>query len=188
MPDGNATLWVSTQGTFAVQNMCGHLLQMDPSNIKVVPAEIGGGFGGKTTVYLEPLALLLSKKTGKPVKMTMNRSEVLRATGPTSGSYIRCKIGARKDGKIIAAQVWMAYEAGAFPGSPVGAGCMTILTPYDLENFQIDGFDVVLNKPKTAAYRAPGATNAAFASETVIDELAEKLGIDPLEFRRLKWR
>ena len=183
--DGNATLWVSTQGTFAVRDLCGHLLQMDPSNIKVIPAEIGGGFGGKTTVYLEPLALLLSKKTGKPVKMTMNRSEVLRATGPTSGSYIRCKIGATKDGKITAAQVWMAYEAGAFPGSPVGAGCMTILTPYDLENFQIDGFDVVLNKPKTAAYRAPGATNAAFASETVIDELAEKLGIDPLEFRRI---
>jgi len=158
---------------------------MDASNIKVIPAEIGGGFGGKTTVYLEPLALLFSKKTGKPVKMTMNRSEVLRATGPTSGSYIRCKIGATKDGKITAAQVWMAYEAGAFPGSPVGAGCMTILTPYDLENLQIDGFDVVLNKPKTCAYRAPGATNAAFASETVIDELAEKLGIDPLEFRRI---
>ena len=182
--DGNAVLWVSTQGAFAVRDLCGHLLQMDASNIKVIPAEIGGGFGGKTTVYLEPLALLLSKKTGKPVKMTMNRSEVLRATGPTSGSYIRCKIGATKDGKITAAQVWMAYEAGAFPGSPVGAGCMTILTPYDLENLQIDGFDVVVNKPKTAAYRAPGATNAAFASETVIDELAEKLGIDPLEFRR----
>ncbi len=183
--DGNATLWVSTQGPFAVRDLCSHLLQMDAGNIKVIPAEIGGGFGGKTTVYLEPLALLLSKKTGRPVKMIMSRSDVLRATGPTSGSYIRCKIGATKDGKITAAQVWTAYEAGAFPGSPVGAGCMTILTSYDLENLQIDGFDVVVNKPKTAAYRAPGATNAAFASETVIDEVAEKLGIDPLEFRRI---
>jgi CO/xanthine dehydrogenase Mo-binding subunit len=183
--DGQATLWVSTQGPFAVRELCGRLLQTDPSKIRVVPAEIGGGFGGKTTVYLEPLALLLSKMTGKPVKMTMNRSEVLRATGPTSGSYIRCKMGATKDGKITAAQVWMAYEAGAFPGSPVGAGCMTVLTSYSLDNLQIDGFDVVLNKPKTCAYRAPGATNAAFASETVIDELAEKLGIDPLEFRRI---
>src|SRR5215471_13454415 len=183
--DGNATVWVSTQGPFAVRDLCGHILQMDSSNIKVIPVEIGGGFGGKTLVYLEPLALLLSKITGKPVKMTMSRSDVLRATGPTSGSYIRCKLGATKDGKITAAQVWTAYEAGAFPGSPVGAGCMTILTSYDLENLQIDGFDVVVNKPKTAAYRAPGATNAAFASETVIDELAEKLGIDPLEFRRI---
>ena len=184
-PDGNATIWVSTQGTFSVRELCSQILKIAASNIKVVPAEIGGGFGGKTTVYLEPLALLLSKITGKPVKMVMSRGEVLCATGPTSGSYMRCKMGATKDGKITAAQIWMTYEAGGFPGSPVGAGCMTVLAPYVLENLQIDGFDVVLNKPKTCAYRAPGATNAAFAAETVLDELAEKLGIDPLEIRRI---
>lgn len=183
--DGHSTVWVSTQGTFSVRELCAHILQMPVGSIKVVPAEIGGGFGGKTTVYLEPLALLMSKITGKPVKMIMTRTEVLRATGPTSGSHIRCKIGATKDGKITAAQIWMAYEAGAFPGSPVGAGCMTVFAPYALDNLQIDGFDVVLDKPKTCAYRAPGATNAAFAAETVLDELAEKLGIDPLEFRRI---
>lgn len=183
--DGRGTIWVSTQGSFAIRDLTGHILQMNRGNIKVVPAEIGGGFGGKTTVYLEPLALLLSKKTGKPVKMVMSRNEVLRATGPTSGSHIRVKIGANKAGKITAAQVWMAYEAGAFPGSPVAVGCMTVLAPYDIANLQIDGFDVVLNKPKTAAYRAPGATNAAFATETVIDEVIEKLGVDPLEFRRI---
>ena len=182
--DGHSTVWVSTQGTFSVRELCAQLLQLPASNIKVVPAEIGGGFGGKTTVYLEPLALLLSKKTGKPVKMVMSRGEVLRATGPTSGSAMRCKLGATKDGKLTAAEMWMAYEAGAFPGSPVGAGCMTALGPYALENLQIDGFDVVLNKPKTCAYRAPGATNAALGVETVLDELAEKLGIDPLELRR----
>lgn len=183
--DGHSTVWVSTQGTFSVRELCAHILQMPIGSIKVVPAEIGGGFGGKTTVYLEPLALFMSKLTGKPVKMIMSRTEVLRATGPTSGSSIRCKIGATKDGKITAAQIWMAYEAGGFPGSPVGAGCMTVFAPYALDNLQIDGFDVVLNKPKTCAYRAPGATNAAFAAETVLDELAEKLGIDPLEFRRI---
>lgn len=183
--DGHSTVWVSTQGTFSVRELCAHILQMPVGNIKVVPAEIGGGFGGKTTVYLEPLALFLSKKTGKPVKMIMSRTEVLKATGPTSGSFIRCKIGAKKDGTITAAQIWMAYEAGAFPGSPVGAGCMTVFAPYALENLQIDGYDVVVNKPKTCAYRAPGATNASFAAETVLDELAEKLNIDPLEFRRI---
>src|SRR5215510_8023688 len=160
--DGHSTIWVSTQGAFSVRELCAQILRIPSSNIKVVPAEIGGGFGGKTTVYLEPLALLLSQKTGKPVKMVMSRGEVLRATGPTSGSSIRCKLGATKDGKITAAEIWMAYEAGAFPGSPVGAGCMTALGPYALENLQVDGFDVVLNKPKTCAYRAPGATNAAF--------------------------
>jgi len=183
--DGRSTIWVSTQGSFAIRELCGHILQMNRGDIKVVPAEIGGGFGGKTTVYLEPLALLLSKKTGRPVKMVMTRNEVLRATGPTSGSHIRVKVGANKEGKITAAQVWMAYEAGAYPGSPIAVGCMTVLAPYDIDNLQIDGFDVVLNKPKTAAYRAPGATNAAFATETVVDEIVEKLGIDPLEFRRI---
>lgn len=182
---GHGTIWCSTQAPFSVRELSAHILQMPVGSIKVVPAEIGGGFGGKTTVYLEPLALFLSRKTGKPVKMIMSRGEVLRATGPTSGSHIKCKIGATKDGKITAAQIWMAYEAGAFPGSPVGAGCMTVFAPYVLDNLQIDGFDVLLNKPKTCAYRAPGATNASFAAETVLDEVAEKLNLDPLEFRRI---
>ena len=183
--DGRSTIWVSTQGAFTARDQTAMILDIPASSMKVVPAEIGGGFGGKISVYLEPLALVLSKKTGKPVKMVMTRGEVLRATGPTSGSHIKVKMGASKDGKITAAQIWMAYEAGAFPGAPVGAGCMTVLAPYDLENLQIDGFDVLVNKPKTAAYRAPGSSNSSFAGESVIDELAEKLGFDPIEFRRI---
>ncbi len=183
--DGRSTIWVSTQGAFTTRDQTAMILDIPASSMKVVPAEIGGGFGGKISVYLEPLALMLSKKTGKPVKMVMTRGEVLRATGPTSGSHIKVKMGASKDGKITAAQIWMAYEAGAFPGAPVGAGCMTVLAPYDLENLQIDGFDVLVNKPKTAAYRAPGSSNSSFAGESVIDELAEKLGFDPIELRRI---
>jgi CO/xanthine dehydrogenase Mo-binding subunit len=176
---------VSTQGAFTTRDQTAFVLDMPPSKIKVIPAEIGGGFGGKIPIYYEPVALMLSKHTGKPVKMVMSRADVLKATGPTPGSHIKVKMGADKDGKITAAEVWMAYEAGGFPGSPVGAGCMCVIAPYDIENLKIDGYDVLVNKPKTAAYRAPGATNAAMGSETVIDELAEKLGIDPLEFRRI---
>jgi xanthine dehydrogenase molybdenum-binding subunit len=183
--DGHGTIYCSTQGSFAVRSLSAAVLGMPEGNIKVVPAEIGGGFGGKLTIYLEPLALLLSKKTGRPVKLTMTRAEVLRATGPTSGSTIRCKIGCMKDGKLVAAQIWMAYEAGAFPGSPVGAGAMTIVAPYNISNLLIDAYDVVVNRPKTAAYRAPGASNAAMASETLIDELADKCGLDPCDFRIL---
>lgn len=183
--DGQTTIWTSTQGAFTARDQCALVLSIPASSIKVVPTEIGGGFGGKIGIYLEPLALLLSKKTGSPVKLVMSRGEVLRATGPTSGAHMRVKMGAAKDGKITAAQIWMAYEAGAFPGSPVGAGCMTVLAPYDLENLQIDGFDVVVNRPKTAAYRAPGAPTSAISAETVIDELADKLGIDPIEMRRI---
>lgn len=181
--DGRLTVWESTQGAFTVQRQLSAVLQLPVSSIRVVPAEIGGGFGGKINIYLEPVAALLSKKTGRAVKVVMSRQEVFEGTGPTPGSYIRVKMGATKDGRITAAQAYMAYEAGAFPGSPIGAGMMCIFAPYDIPHAQIDGFDVVVNKPKTAPYRAPGATNAAFASETVIDELCEQLRIDPLQFR-----
>jgi CO/xanthine dehydrogenase Mo-binding subunit len=113
----------------------------------------------------------------------MSRTEVLKGTGPTPASYIRVKMGATREGKLVAAEAYMAYEAGAYPGSPVGAGAGCIFAPYNIENTQIDGYDVVVNKPQTSAYRAPGATNAAFASETVIDEICEELDMDPLEFR-----
>src|SRR5579862_1741258 len=181
--DGFGTIYCSTQGAFDVRSMSAQVLGVSVSKIKVVPAEIGGGFGGKTTIYLEPLSLMLSKKTGHPVKLVMTRGEVLRASGPTSGSKIKIKMGCTRDGKITGAEVWKAYEAGAFPGSPVGAGAMCLLAPYNIDNFQIDGYDVVVNRPKTAAYRAPGATNAAMAVETVVDELAEKCGMDPIDFR-----
>jgi CO/xanthine dehydrogenase Mo-binding subunit len=181
--DGRLTVWESTQGAFTVQRQLSAVLQLPVSQIRVIPAEIGGGFGGKINIYLEPVAALLSKKTGRPVQVVMNRAEVFEGTGPTPASYIRVKMGATKDGRLTAAQAYMAYEAGAFPGSPIGAGMMCIFAPYDIPNVLIDGFDVVVNKPKTAPYRAPGATNAAFASETVIDELCERLQMDPLQFR-----
>ncbi len=178
--DGQITVWTSTQGALSVRGQLAELLLLPVSRIKVIPMEIGGGFGGKITVYLEPLAAVLSRKAGhKPVKLVMNRAEVLMATGPTSGSYIRVKMGAKRDGRITAAEAWMAYEAGAYPGSPVGSGMNVILSPYRIENLQIDGYDVVVNKPRAAAYRAPGGTNAAFAAEAVIDELAEKVGHRP---------
>jgi CO/xanthine dehydrogenase Mo-binding subunit len=181
--DNHVTIYTSTQGIFAVRTLTAAMLSIPQGNIRVVPAEIGGGFGGKTTVYLEPIAVLLSKKSGRPVKMTMSRAEVLRASGPTSGTWMKARIGATREGKITAAEVWLAYEAGAFPGSPFAPGAMTTLGPYEIENLKIDSYDVVVNRPKTAAYRAPGAPASAFACETVIDELAEKCGLDPIEFR-----
>ncbi|MYG00665.1 xanthine dehydrogenase family protein molybdopterin-binding subunit [Candidatus Poribacteria bacterium] len=182
-PDGQLTVWCSTQGAFTVREQLAEILQYPISKIKVVPLEIGGGFGGKINVYIKPVAALLAKKTGKPVKVLMNRADVFEGTGPTPASYITIKMGATNEGKITAAQTSLVFEAGAYPGSPVGAGAMCVFAPYNIENVVIDGYDVVVNKPKTAPYRAPGATNAAFGTETVVDELAEKLNIDPLEIR-----
>ena len=181
--DGQSLIWCSSQGHFDVRTSTAALLGMELGKIKVVPGEIGGGFGGKTTVYLEPVALILSRKAGKPVKMVMERDEVFTSTGPTSAAVVRAKVGAKSDGTITAAEGWMAYDAGAFPGSPLMPGVMTMFTPYDLENVNVVGFDVVVNRSKTAAYRAPGAPQSEFAAEMVINELAEALGMDPIELR-----
>ncbi len=181
--DGHLTIWTSTQGPFGIRQQASQLLLIPESQIKVIPMEIGGGFGGKLGTYLDPISALLSKKAGRPVKTTMTRKDVFEGSGPTSGTDMRAKVGARKDGRITAIQVYLAYEAGAYPGSSVGAGAMTCLSSYKVENFQIDGYDVVVNKPKTSAYRAPGAPAAAYAIETVMDEVAEKLGMDPIDFR-----
>ena len=115
--------------------------------------------------------------------MVMDRSEVFIATGPTSATSLRAKVGAKKDGTITAMEGWIAYEAGAFKGSPMMPGLMTMFTPYDCPNVKVEGFDVVLNKSKVAAYRAPGAPQAEFAAEMVVNEIAEELGIDPIEIR-----
>lgn len=182
--DGRCRIWCSSQGHYMVRAKCARLLGMTLSDIRVIPLEIGGGFGAKTTVWLEPLAVLLSKKAGRPVKMTMTREEVFRATGPTSGSAMCVRIGVTKLGRITACAAELKYQAGAFPGSPVLAGAMCAFAAYDVENVDVVGYDVVTNRPRAVAYRAPGAPIAAFAVESVLNELAVKLKMDPLEFRQ----
>lgn len=181
--DGRLKIWDSTQGSFTARAQTAEILKIPVSQVVVTPCEIGGGFGGKIAVYLEPVAAMLSKKCGRPVKLVMQRDEVFQGTGPTPGSYMRVKIGAKKDGTLTAGEAWLAYDAGAYPGGVIGPGCMCVFSCYDLPHAVVDGFDVCNNKPKTQAYRAPGATQAAFACEQVIDELAEKLGIDKIELR-----
>ena len=181
--DGRLTIWTCTQGSFAIRSSCAAILDIPESQVRVIPTEIGGGFGAKITTYLEPVAAVLSKKSGRPVKLVMSRKDVFEGTGPTSASLMRTKIGATKDGRITAAQLWMAFEAGAYPGSPIGGGTLCATGPYNIANLLVDGYDVVCNKQKVQAYRAPGQPQGAFAVEPVIDELAEKLGIDPIEFR-----
>jgi CO/xanthine dehydrogenase Mo-binding subunit len=181
--DGSCEIWTSTQGPFGVKSEVATITGIDPTKIKVTPTEIGGGFGGKIPVYLEPAAVVLSRKAGRPVKMTMTREEVFRATGPTSGSRMWARIGAKADGTLVAAQTLLEFEAGAFRGSPVGAAAMTVFTPYKIPNFKIFGREVVVNKPRVAAYRAPGAPIAAFAAESLMDDLARKLDRDPIDLR-----
>ncbi len=182
--DGYLTVWTSTQGAFTARDNLASVLETPVSHIKVVPMEIGGGFGGKIPLYLEPVAALLSKKTGRPVKMQMSRTETFEATGPTSGAWFKVKMGAKKDGTLVAADAVLCYEAGAYPGSsPVTAGAQCVFAPYEIANQRVEGYDVCTNKPRSFAYRAPGAPISAFGGEQIVDELAGKCGMDPLEFR-----
>jgi CO/xanthine dehydrogenase Mo-binding subunit len=184
-PDGQTTIWSSSQGQFMVRGYTSRIVGADIANIRAIPAEIGGGFGGKTIVYLEPLAYMLSKKSGRPVKMVMSREEVFRATGPTSGAVVEVKLGAKKDGRVTAAKTVLKYQSGAFQGSPVQQGCICALAMYDLPNVETTGYDVLCNRPKVAAYRAPGAPIGTFGVESCLDELAQELGIDPLRLREI---
>ena len=181
--DGQADLWCCTQGHYMVRNTCAALLGIDQGQLRVTASEIGGGFGGKTTVFLEPVALMLSRNSSRPVKMVMSRDEVLRATGPTASSSMDVRIGMTKDGTITGAYAELRYQGGAYPGSPVQLGAMAGFAPYDLENVKTVGWDIVTNRPKQAAYRAPGAPMAAFGVESIIDELAKGFGLDPIEVR-----
>jgi CO/xanthine dehydrogenase Mo-binding subunit len=181
--DGTADLWVCTQGHFVYRQHCAQLLGMDVSKLRVTSSEIGGGFGGKTHVWTEPIALALSRKAGRPVKLVMTRDEVFRASGPTSATSIDVRIGARKDGTITAAEATLRYSCGPYLGMWAELGAMTSFACYRLDNVKTVGYEVLVNRPKTAAYRAPSAPMAAFAVESVVDELAKMIGMDPVEFR-----
>ena len=182
-PDGQGELWVTTQGHFTYRNVCAALLGMDIAKLKVTASEIGGGFGGKTHVWMEPVALALSRKANRPVKLVMTRDEVFKASGPTSSTSIDVKIGAKKNGKVTAASATLRYQTGPYPGPWGMLGGMTAWACYDFENVKSVAYDVLVNRPKVTAYRAPSAPMAAFAVESTMDLVAAEIGMDPVEFR-----
>ncbi len=181
--DGQITVWTSTQGGFPARDQVAAILKLPLSRIKVVPMEIGGGFGGKIAVYMEPVVALLSIKSGKPVKSTMTRAEVFQVTGPASATFTRIKIGAKKDGTFTALQAWMAYEGGAFPGNWGATGAMCVFAAYKADHVLVDSLDVMTNTPKVAAYRAPSSPQAMWGVDSVVDEIAQQLKLDPLALR-----
>jgi CO/xanthine dehydrogenase Mo-binding subunit len=182
---GQVDIWCSSQGHFMVRHFTSVVLGVDVATIKVTPAEIGGGFGGKTTIYLEPVAAILSRQAGRPVKMVMTREEVFRATGPASASIVTVKVGATRDGRITAMDGKVILDAGAFKGSPAATGAMCMYAPYTCANQRSVALDVLTNTAKTAAYRAPGAPQAHLGVECVLNEIAAEIGMDPIDLRLL---
>ena len=185
--DGKGEMWICTQGQWFIRKMCASVLGLEASQLRVTPSEIGGGFGGKTTIFSEALSLALSRKAGgRPVKLVMSRSEVLRATGPTASASMDVKIGMKKNGKMTAASAVFRMQGGAFPGmAPTGMALECAFANYQLPAVHHIGYDVLSNRPKSAAYRAPGSPMAAFAVESLVDELCRELNLDPIDVRLL---
>jgi CO/xanthine dehydrogenase Mo-binding subunit len=182
---GKITVWTGSQGIFSARAQIASFLKSPLSRIKVVPVEVGGGFGGKGVLLIAPLCALLSQKTGQPVKMVMTREEDLRASRVAPSSAITLRMGATKEGRITAASATVVYDDGAFPQRMPSAqgGSISGLGPYNIPNLKVDGYDVVTNKLPSTAYRAPASPQAAFAVESQLDLLAKALEMDPLKFR-----
>jgi CO/xanthine dehydrogenase Mo-binding subunit len=159
------------------------LTGIDVGKVKVTASEIGGGFGGKTTVYLEPVAVVLAQKAGRPVKMIMDRGDVFRVTGPAPGAQTRVKLGAMRDGQLVAAEVECVMDTGAYNGNPAGIPAFMATACYKLTNARSTGRAVYTNKPKIHAYRAPSVPQVTLGVELAMTELAAELEMDPLAFR-----
>lgn len=181
--DGQVELWSCTQAPFVYRDRLSAILKMDSAKINVQQSELGGGFGGKTGFYAEPLAIILSKKASAPVKMTLTRAEVFRGTGPVAGTSSKIKMGCTKDGRITAAYADLYFQTGPFTGSMYFNAPNAMFTRYDLENIHIEAREVVSNRPKVNSFRAPCVPQIVFGVEGVIDEMAKKIGMDPIDFR-----
>lgn len=183
--DGNVTVWANTQGTHLQRRELAHVLGIPIKTINVIPTEVGGAFGGKESVRVVALCAALSRKTKLPVRLSLGREEIIRAGWPSTSIKCSMKVGADKQGKIVGVESWIAFNSGAYPGAPIQSAVRRVFSHYRVENMKVDAFDVITNRPPNSAYRAPGATPVAFAMESIIDELANELGMDPLEFRYL---
>jgi|DewCreStandDraft_5_1066085.scaffolds.fasta_scaffold00408_62 CO/xanthine dehydrogenase Mo-binding subunit len=179
---GELSIWTSTQAPFFTRDEVAKTLGIPESKLRVTATEVGGGFGGKIYLY-EALVGALAMVTRRAVRLTMNRKEDMLATTPAPQAVVNLKVGMKRDGTLTALQAQVIFDAGAFPGAPVMAGCLLIGGFYKCPNLDIQGYEVLTNKVSVGALRAPGAPNVAFAIESAMDMLAQQLELDPLEVR-----
>ncbi len=181
--DGNKlTVWDSTQGVFAVRNVVSASLGLPESDVTVITKYMGGGFGGKLeTGKYTIIAALLARDLGKPVKITVNRKQMNLITGNRPDSTQSLKAGIKKDGTLTAMTLTSYSAVGAYPS---WGGCSgPFRSIYKCGNLKTTEYSLMINAGRARAFRAPGHVQGTFALESFIDELAEKAGIDPLEFR-----
>ncbi|HEX6988652.1 MAG TPA: xanthine dehydrogenase family protein, partial [Bacillota bacterium] len=180
--DGGVTIWTPTQGQFYVQRQTAAELGMAEHLVRVVPLPVGGGFGGKILV-LEPLTAAAARKVRRPVRLILDRTADFYVANPGPAMTIRLKVGAKRDGTLLALEAEIIQDSGAAPGSPPGAAALLLGSTYRIPNVAVTAYNVLTNKTPVGAYRAPGAPQAYFALESHLDRMARALDLDPLELR-----
>ena len=181
--EGKMTIWASTQGSFVARQLLADILDLPLGNVRVIPMEVGGGFGAKNSLVAAPICAVLAQKARRPVKLVLSRAEDLTSGRPAPGAVVSLKLGATKEGQLTAVSGSVMYNSGAFPQLLGAEGIITGLGHYRIPNLKFDGYSVVTNRPPVGAYRAPGAPQTTFAMESAMDMLAEALGLDPIELR-----
>jgi CO/xanthine dehydrogenase Mo-binding subunit len=181
--NGLLTLWASTQGSFNTRSEVADVLGIPENNIRVIPVECGGGFGGKIRALCEPVTAVLAQVTKRPVRYVMTRREELEAGMPAPQVIIKLKTGVKRDGTLMAVDAETVIDSGAFSGAVLAVSAVFIGSMYKWPSFDLRGFEVLTHKPSVAAYRAPVAPQTIFAIESQMEQIARDLGLDPVEFR-----
>jgi CO/xanthine dehydrogenase Mo-binding subunit len=183
---GKATVWVPTQAQFPLRAAIAEILRMPMTRVRVIPTEVGGGFGGKIAPTIEPAAIELARKSRMAVRILMSRAEDFQCATPRHPCHMRYKTGVMLDGTLVGREIELVFATGASLG--IGAiiaqsGALRAPGPYRIPHLKIDSACVYTNTSSCAAYRAPAGPQLAFASESQIDIIARELGIDPVEIR-----
>jgi CO/xanthine dehydrogenase Mo-binding subunit len=182
-PNGTLVVSTSTQGSFVTQQELNRAFGLPLDRIRVIPEPLGGAFGGKFAL-MEPLVAGAALALERPVRLALTRSEDFQATNPASAQVTHLRIGGRKDGTLTGIEARMIADRGSNAGWGVeGITSLLVAGPYRWQAFDLRGYGVQTNRFPFGAYRAPGAPTAAFALESLLDELAGALGLDPIELR-----
>ena len=179
---GGLTIYTATQGTFYTRAQVCNLLGLSQQQVNVVPMTIGGGFGSKI-LFTQGLTAALALAAGRPVRLVLPRREDFLVANVAPAAKITVRLGAKRDGTLTALQARIVFDCGAEPGGTASIAGTLLGGYYKVPHLLIEGFNVMTNLPPTGAYRAPGAPQATFAIEVLMDRLARLLGRDPIELR-----
>ncbi len=186
-PDGTIVLWTSTQAPYIIRRRLADYLELPEERVRVLPTPVGGGFGAKVMLMDEPLAYYLSLQAGRPVKMVMASTEELQASNPRHASVLDARLGATRDGRLVAFALRAVYDGGAYAGFkpvPVLPGLGDAAACYAIPHVSIEGYCVYTNAAPSGYMRGPGGLQATFAAESIVDQMARVLDLDPVELRR----